>query len=138
MHPDSSPTPDKSGNNCGGRYRRILVPGSFWLPEIENHAGKSNGVAHAQWQCAQSAQDALPGRDHACDLRTPRLHCLLGGTGAQATGEPDALSRVFAPNSKLRAWVTPAKRTKANKANKARAADEAQDQTPAERRAAMT
>ena len=42
---------------------------------------------------------------------------------------------VFAPNSKLRALVTPAKR---GRGNKARAADETQDQTPAERRAAMT
>jgi hypothetical protein len=42
---------------------------------------------------------------------------------------------VFAPNSKLRALVTPAKR---GRGNKARAADETQDQTPAERRAAMS
>jgi hypothetical protein len=42
---------------------------------------------------------------------------------------------VFAPNSKLRALITPAKR---GKGNQARAADETQDQTPAGRRAAMT
>ena len=42
---------------------------------------------------------------------------------------------VFAPNSKHRAAVTPAKR---GKGNKARTADEWQDQTPTERRAAMT
>jgi hypothetical protein len=41
----------------------------------------------------------------------------------------------FAPNSKYRALVTPAKR---GKVKKARASNEAQDQTPAERRAAMT
>ncbi len=42
---------------------------------------------------------------------------------------------VFAPNSKHRARVTPAKR---GKGRKPKAADEAQAQTPAERRAAMT
>jgi len=42
---------------------------------------------------------------------------------------------VFAPNSKHRALVTPAKR---GKGSKLKAPDEAQDQTPAERRAAMT
>ena len=42
---------------------------------------------------------------------------------------------VFAPNSKHRVQVTPAKR---GKANKTKAPDEPQDQTPAERRAAMT
>lgn len=42
---------------------------------------------------------------------------------------------VFAPNSKLRALVTPAKR---GKGNKARTANETQDQTPAERRASMS
>ncbi len=42
---------------------------------------------------------------------------------------------VFAPNSKHRAWVTPSKRGKGNKST---ATDETQDQTPIERRAAMT
>jgi len=42
---------------------------------------------------------------------------------------------VFAPNSKHRALVTPAKR---GKGSKLKAPDEAQDQMPAERRAAMT
>ena len=42
---------------------------------------------------------------------------------------------MFAPNSKHRALVTPAKR---GKGNKAKAADEMQDQTPVERRASMT
>jgi hypothetical protein len=42
---------------------------------------------------------------------------------------------VFAPNSKYRALVTPAKR---GKGSKLKVPDEAQDQTPAERRAAMT
>jgi hypothetical protein len=42
---------------------------------------------------------------------------------------------VFAPNSKYRVLVTPAKR---GKGKKVKASDEAQDQTPAERRAAMT
>jgi hypothetical protein len=42
---------------------------------------------------------------------------------------------VFAPNSKLRAWVTPAQR---GKGNPVRVTDETQAQTPAERRAAMT
>jgi hypothetical protein len=42
---------------------------------------------------------------------------------------------VFAPNSKHRALVTPAKR---GKGSKLKVPDEAQDQTPAERRAAMT
>jgi hypothetical protein len=42
---------------------------------------------------------------------------------------------VFAPNSKHRALVTPAKR---GKGKKAKAPDEAQDQTLAERRTAMT
>ena len=42
---------------------------------------------------------------------------------------------VFAPNSKHRAQVTPAKR---GKGNKAKTPDEAQDKTPAEHRAAMT
>jgi len=42
---------------------------------------------------------------------------------------------VFAPHSKLRAWVTPAQR---GTGNTARAADETQEPTPAERRAAMT
>jgi hypothetical protein len=42
---------------------------------------------------------------------------------------------VFAPNSKHRALVTPAKR---GKGSKLKAPDEAQDQTPAERRTAMT
>jgi len=42
---------------------------------------------------------------------------------------------VFAPNSKHRVLVTPAKR---GKGSKLKAPDEAQDQTPAERRAAMT
>jgi len=42
---------------------------------------------------------------------------------------------VFAPDSKHRALVTPAKR---GKGSKLKAPDEAQDQTPAERRAAMT
>lgn len=42
---------------------------------------------------------------------------------------------VFAPNSKHRTLVTPAKR---GKGSKPQALDEAQDQTPAERRAAMT
>ena len=42
---------------------------------------------------------------------------------------------VFAPNSKHRASVTPAKRGKGNKPG---ALDEAQAQTPAERRASMT
>ena len=42
---------------------------------------------------------------------------------------------VFAPNSKYRALVTPAKRGKGNKRT---ATDEAQDQTPVERRASMT
>ena len=40
-----------------------------------------------------------------------------------------------APNSKYRAQVTPAKR---GKGNKAKTASDKQDQTPAERRAAMT
>ena len=42
---------------------------------------------------------------------------------------------VFAPNSKHRAVVTPARR---GKGNKSRMPDEAPDQTPAERRASMT
>ena len=42
---------------------------------------------------------------------------------------------VFAPNSKYRALVTPAKR---GKGSKLKVPDEAKDQTPAERRAAMT
>jgi Putative transposase/Transposase zinc-binding domain len=42
---------------------------------------------------------------------------------------------VFAPNSRHRALVTPAKR---GKGSRLKAPDEAQDQTPAERRAAMT
>jgi len=42
---------------------------------------------------------------------------------------------VFAPNSKHRARVTPAKR---GKGNKRKVPNEAQDQMPAERRAAMT
>jgi hypothetical protein len=42
---------------------------------------------------------------------------------------------VFGPNSKHRVLVTPAKR---GKGSKLKVADEAQDQTPAERRAAMT
>jgi len=42
---------------------------------------------------------------------------------------------VFAPNSKYRAWVTPAKR---GKGNSAKAVDDTQEQTPAERRASMT
>jgi len=42
---------------------------------------------------------------------------------------------VFAPNSKHRAVVTPAKR---GKGSKLKVPDEAQDQTPAERRASMT
>jgi ribosomal protein S27E len=42
---------------------------------------------------------------------------------------------VFAPNSKHRALVTPAKR---GKGSKPQALDEAQDQTPAERRASMS
>lgn len=42
---------------------------------------------------------------------------------------------VFAPNSKHRALVTPAQR---GKGSKLKAPDEAQDQTPAERRASMT
>ena len=42
---------------------------------------------------------------------------------------------VFAPNSKHRVQVTPAKRCNGNKT---KAPDEPQDQTPAERRAAMT
>ncbi len=42
---------------------------------------------------------------------------------------------VFAPNSKHRALVTPAKR---GKGNKAKATDETQEPTPTERRAAMT
>jgi hypothetical protein len=42
---------------------------------------------------------------------------------------------VFAPNSKYRALVTPARR---GRGNKPKATDEGQAQTPAERRAAMT
>jgi hypothetical protein len=42
---------------------------------------------------------------------------------------------VFAPNSKHRVQVTPARR---GKGSKPKAPDEAQDRTPAERRAAMT
>lgn len=42
---------------------------------------------------------------------------------------------VFAPNSRHRAVVTTAQR---GKGNKAKALDEAQDQTPIERRASMT
>ena len=42
---------------------------------------------------------------------------------------------VFAPNSKYRARVTPAKRGKRNKAD---SSDAAEDSAPAERRAAMT
>ena len=42
---------------------------------------------------------------------------------------------VFAPNSQYRARVTPARR---GKGNKAKAADEGQDQTPAEQRVAMS
>jgi hypothetical protein len=42
---------------------------------------------------------------------------------------------VFAPNSQHRALVTPARR---GKGNKVKAVDEAQDKTPAERRASMT
>ena len=42
---------------------------------------------------------------------------------------------VFAPNSKYRAWVTPAKR---GKGRKIKPLGEKQDQTPAERRASMT
>ena len=42
---------------------------------------------------------------------------------------------VFAPNSKHRAWVTPAKR---GKGNKAKTPNQPEHSTPAERRAAMT
>jgi hypothetical protein len=42
---------------------------------------------------------------------------------------------VFAPNSRYRAMVTPAKR---GRGKKTKAANDKQDQTPAERRAAMT
>jgi hypothetical protein len=42
---------------------------------------------------------------------------------------------VFAPNSKHRALVTPAKR---GRGNKPKATDEGQEQTPAERRASMS
>ncbi|MFC1690479.1 IS91 family transposase, partial [Pseudomonadota bacterium] len=42
---------------------------------------------------------------------------------------------IFAPNSKYRALVTPSKR---GKGNKVKTPQEAQDQTPAEKRASMT
>jgi len=42
---------------------------------------------------------------------------------------------VFAPHSKYRAWVTPAKR---GQGKKGKAAQQQPDQTPAERRASMT
>ena len=42
---------------------------------------------------------------------------------------------VFAPNSKRRALVTPARR---GKGNKSKVSDDGQDQTPTERRASMT
>ena len=45
------------------------------------------------------------------------------------------LHGVFAPNSKYREQVTPAKR---GKGSKPKAPEQAQDRTPAERRAAMT
>lgn len=48
---------------------------------------------------------------------------------------PTRFHGVFAPNSKHRALVTPAKR---GKGNKAKAADETQDQTSAERQASMS
>ena len=48
---------------------------------------------------------------------------------------PTRFHGMFAPNSKHRALVTPAKR---GKGNNAKAADETQDQTPVERRASMT
>jgi len=42
---------------------------------------------------------------------------------------------IFAPNSKYRALVTPSKR---GKGNKVKTPQDAQDQTPAEKRASMT
>ena len=54
------------------------------------------------------------------------------------TGPRQALTRfhgVFAPNSKYRAWVTPAGR---GGGNKSKASDDAQEPTPTERRASMT
>ncbi len=55
--------------------------------------------------------------------------------GAQAEGYLTRFHGVFAPNSKHRVLVTPAKR---GKGNKSKTSDEAPEQTSFERRAAMT
>ena len=69
---------------------------------------------------------------HAHHLRAVGLYRQTGRPGAQTARTRS--HGVFAPHSKHRVQVTPAKR---GKGNQTKAPDEAQDQTPAERRAAM-
>ena len=128
------------------------------LHQPPGYLGKA-AVADAEWSYPLPAQDALPERYHARHLYSglPALHPTGQPSAVQNRSrrfcEPlDFIARlaalvprprvnltryhgVFAPNSKHRALVTPAKRGKGNKRN---AAHDNQERTPAERRASMS
>lgn len=50
-------------------------------------------VARGPGQCSLSTKNPLPGWQHGRDVRTTRLHCPVGGTGADAAGQLHALPR---------------------------------------------
>ena len=54
-------------------------------------------VAHAQWQGALSAQNALPRRHDTCDLRAPGFHRQACRPGAETAGQPHSLPWRFRP-----------------------------------------
>ena len=109
-------------------------------------------VNDPQWQGTLRAENTLAQRHNPCDIRTTGFHVQDERYAAGAGSAGAAISRlvslipkprvnltrfhgVFAPNSKHRAEVTPAKR---GRGKKTKMANDKQDQTPAERRAAMT
>ena len=109
-------------------------------PPVHLKAGRVRGaaVADIEWQHPLPAQDAVPRRHDRAAFRhvifepldfIARLATLVPKPRVNLT----RFHGVFAPNSKHRALVTPAKR---GKGNKVKVLDE--PQTLAERRASMT
>ena len=90
-------------------------------------------VVNTRRQRALPAQDAVPGRHHARHFRTIDFIARLAALVPKPRVNLTRFHGVFAPNSRHRALVTPAKR---GRGNKVRVADE--PATPAQRRASMT
>ena len=67
-------------------------------------------VRHPSWRHRLLAENPVPRRHHARDLRAAGLHRAAGRTGAAAALNLTRFHGVFAPNSPYRAQITPDRR----------------------------